>query len=74
MGSRRVTLIKLPKGAFFKDLDIKANLLFEVKVYVVGHHLPDDADKLVGTVPESIVMSPAFCHLLIVISFKPTLP
>ena len=68
--SKRVTFIKLPKDAFFKDLDIWANLLIEVKVYVVGHHFPDDPDKLAGTVPKGIVVRPAFCHLLIVISLK----
>ena len=51
-----------------------ANLLLEVEVYVVGHHLPDDPDKLAGTVPDGIVVSPAFRHLLIVVRFKGGIP
>lgn len=48
-------------------------LLFEVKFYIVSEHLPDDSDKLAGTVPEGIIVSPAFRHLGIVALFFRTL-
>lgn len=40
-----------------------ADLLFEAKFYFVSEHLPDDSDKLVGTVPKGIVMGSAFSSL-----------
>ena len=46
------------------------DLLIEVKFYFVSQHLPDDSDKFAGTMPQGIVMSPAFRHLLIIVSFK----
>ncbi len=54
--SKRVTLTKLPKGAFQKAISIfvkvvsKGSLLIEVEVHVIIHHLPDDPDKFAGTV------------------------
>ena len=44
--------------------------LVEVKVYIISHHLKDDTDKLAGTMPKGVVMSPAFSHLFIVVSLK----
>ena len=46
------------------------DLLIEVKFYFVSQHLPDDSDKFAGTMSKGIVVSPALCHLLIIVSFK----
>lgn len=55
---KRVTLIKLPKGVFFKIYQYQyADLLFEVKVYIINEHLSDDFDEVVGTVAEGIGVS-----------------
>ena len=43
------------------------DLLFEVKFYFVSKHLPDDSDKLAGTVPKGIIVSPVFRHLGIIV-------
>jgi len=54
---KRVTLIKFPKGAFFKVYRYwYADLLFEVKFYIVSEHLPDDSDEFTCTVAEGIVV------------------
>lgn len=45
------------------------NLLIEVKFDSVSEHLPNDSDKLVGAVPESIIVCSVFCHLFVVVSF-----
>ena len=50
-------------------VDIRSRLS-EIKFNVVSEHLEDDPDELAGTVPEGIVMSPAFRHLGIVISLE----
>ncbi|MCQ4649139.1 hypothetical protein NE477_26220, partial [Blautia marasmi] len=42
----------------------------EVKFYFVSEHLPDDSDKLAGTVPKCIVVRPAFSPLGIIISLE----
>lgn len=53
---KRVTLTKLPEGAFFKVYRYwYTDLLFEVKFYIVSEHLPDDPDKFAGTVPNGTV-------------------
>ncbi|MFR8905618.1 MAG: hypothetical protein ACLVHS_17945 [Blautia wexlerae] len=68
---KRVTLTKLPKGAFSKSIDIwYADLLFEVKFHFVSEHLPDDSDKFASTVSKGIVVSPAFSSLGIIVSFE----
>lgn len=52
-----MTLIKLPKGAFFKYYRYwYTDCLFEVKFYIVSEHLPDDPDEFAGTVAEGIVV------------------
>ena len=62
---------RAPSGCFFKIYRYwYTDLLIEVKFDFVSQHLPDDSDKFAGTVPKSIVMSPAFRHLLIIVSFK----
>ena len=58
-------------GCFFKIYRYwYTDLLFEVKFYFVSEHLPDDSDKLAGTVPQCIVMRPAFSPLGIIISLE----
>ena len=60
---------KAPLGCFFKIYRYwYTDLLFEVKFYFVSEHLPDDSDKLAGTVPKCIVVRPAFSPLGIIIS------
>lgn len=55
---------KAPWKPFFKIYRLwYADLLFEAKFYFVSEHLPDDSDKLVGTVPKGIVMGSAFSSL-----------
>lgn len=46
------------------------DLLIETKFYFISQHLPDDSDKFAGIMSQGIVMSPAFRHLLIIVSFK----
>ena len=46
------------------------DLLFEVKFYFVSEHLPDDSDKLAGTVSKGIVVDSAFSSLGIIISLE----
>ena len=42
---------RAPLGCFFKIYRYwYTDLLFEVKFYFVSEHLPDDSDKLAGTV------------------------
>jgi len=50
-------------------VDIRSRLR-EIKFYLVSEHLIDDPDELAGTVPEGIVVNPAFRHLGIVISLE----
>ncbi len=50
--------------------DVVIFLLFEVKFQVVSHHFPDDSDELAGTVPKSIIVSPAFSHLGVIVSLE----
>ena len=60
-----------PLGCFFKIYRYwYTDLLFEVKFYFVSEHLPDDSDKLAGTVPKCIVVRPAFSPLGIIISLE----
>ena len=60
---------RAPLGCFFKIYRYwYTDLLFEVKFYFVSEHLPDDSDKLAGTVPKCIVVRPAFSPLGIIIS------
>ena len=55
---------RAPLGCFFKIYRYwYTDLLFEVKFYFVSEHLPDDSDKLAGTVPKCIVVRPAFSPL-----------
>ena len=50
---------RAPLGCFFKIYRYwYTDLLFEVKFYFVSEHLPDDSDKLAGTVPKCIVVRP----------------
>lgn len=71
IGVKRVTLIKLPKGAFFKVLYVSVSyLLIEVKVFVVCENFPYDADEFTGTMAECIIVILAFGSLLIVIRFE----
>ena len=68
---KRVTLIEAPLGCFFKIYRYwYTDLLFEVEFYFVSEHLPDDSDKLAGTVPKCIVVRPAFSPLGIIISLE----
>ena len=46
------------------------DLLTEIKLYVVSKHLIDDPDELAGTVPEGIVMRPAFRDLGVIVRFE----
>ena len=46
------------------------DLLVEVKFQVVCHHFPDDSDELAGTMPQGIVVCPAFRHLYIVVRLE----
>ena len=50
-------------------VDIRSRLS-EIKFNVVGEHLEDDPDELAGTVPESIVMRPAFRDLGVILRFE----
>ena len=60
---------RAPLGCFFKIYRYRyTDLLLEVKFYFVSEHLPDDSDKLAGTVPKCIVVRPAFSPLGIIIS------
>ena len=62
---------KAPLRCFFKIYRYwYTDLLFEVKFYFVSEHLPDDSDKLAGTVPKCIVVRPAFSPLGIIISLE----
>ena len=62
---------RAPLGCFFKIYRYwYTDLLFEVKFYFVSEHLPDDSDKLAGTVSKRIVVRPAFSPLGIVISLE----
>ena len=57
---------KAPLGCIFKIYQYwYTDLLFEVKFYFVSEHLPDDSDKLAGTVSKGIVVGPAFGSLSI---------
>ena len=63
---------RAPLGCFFKIYRYwYTDLLFEVKFYFVSEHLPDDSDKLAGTVPKCIVVRPAFSPLGIIIPWCP---
>lgn len=42
----------------------------EVKFQVVCRHFSDDSDELAGTMPQGIVVSPAFRRLYIVVCFE----
>ena len=60
---------RAPLGCFFKIYRYRyTDLLLEVKFYFVSEHLPDDSDKLAGTVPKCIVVRPAFSPLGIIIN------
>ena len=62
---------KAPQGCIFKIYRCwYTDLLVEVKFYFVSEHLPDDSDKLAGTVPKGIVVSPAFRHLFVIVSLE----
>lgn len=62
---------KAPKGCIFKIYRYwYTDLLVEAKFNFVSEHLPDDPDKFAGTVPEGIVVRPAFCHLFVIVSFE----
>ena len=62
---------RIPLGCFKKIYRYwYTDLFIEVKFYFVSQHLPDDSDKFAGTMPKGIVVSPALCHLLIIVSFK----
>ena len=62
---------RAPLGCFFKIYRYRyTDLLLEVKFYFVSEHLPDDSDKLAGTVPKCIVVRPAFSPLGIIISLE----
>ncbi len=62
---------KAPKGCIFKIYRYwYTDLLVEVKFDAVSEHLPDDPDEFAGTVPEGIVMRPAFRHLFVIVSLE----
>lgn len=68
---KKGNLNKAPEGCIFKIYRYwYTDLLVEVKFYFVSEHLPDDPDKLAGTVPEGIVVSPAYCHLGVIVSLE----
>ena len=58
---KKVSLIKLPIGVFFFFLivDIRSRLV-EIKFRLISKHLMDDPDQFASTVPESIILNPAF--------------
>ena len=62
---------RAPLGCFFKIYRYwYTDRLLEVKFYFVSEHLPDDSDKLAGTVPKGIVVRPAFGPLGVIISLE----
>lgn len=62
---------KASKGCILKSTDIwYSDLLAEVKFDFVSEHLPDNPDELAGTMPEGIIVRPAFRHLFVIISFE----
>ena len=62
---------RAPLGCFFKIYRYRyTDLLIEAKFHFVSQHLPDDSDKFAGAMSEGIVVSPALCHLLIIVRFK----
>ena len=50
-------------------MDIRSRLV-EIEFYLVSEHLIDDPDEFAGTVPEGIVMRPAFRHLGVIVSLE----
>ena len=62
---------RAPLGCFFKIYRYRyTDLLIEAKFHFVSQHLSDDSDKFAGAMSEGIVVSPALCHLLIIVRFK----
>ena len=55
---------------FKQGYQIAYRPLVEVEFYFVSEHLPDDSDKLGGTMPKCNIMCPAFSPLGIVISLE----
>ncbi len=69
--AKKGNLNKAPYGCIFKIYRYwYKDLLIEVKLSFVREHLPDDSDKLAGTMSKGIVTSPAFRHLGIIISLE----
>ena len=68
---KKGNLNRAPYGCFSKIYRLWIyDLLLEIKCYVVRENLVDDSDQFAGTVPEGIVMGPAFRHLGIVVGLK----
>ena len=58
-------------GAFFQIYRYwYTDLLLEVKFYIVSKHLPDDSDKLVGTMPKCIIVRPVLSPLGIIVCLE----
>ncbi len=68
---KRGNFNKAPEGCIFRIYRYwHTDHLIEVKFDFVSEHFLDNSDKFAGTVPKGIVVSLAFHHFGIIISFE----